>query len=329
MTSRVRTSAAAVPALLVLTGCSGVQSALDPAGVEAERIRTLFVVMTAGSVVIMAAVIVLALAAIFGGERVRRVLSRQDFIVAGGLAFPVVTLAGLLAYGLIVFAARGAGGEPAERFATVTGEQWWWRIAYQLPDGSRIESANELRIPLNVPVTLALETADVIHSFWAPNLAGKLDMIPGRTNYLTLAATKPGISRGQCAEYCGGAHALMAFDVIAMPQAEFDAWLQAEARPAAASGDPDLEGARLFVAAGCGACHTVRGTAARGTIGPDLTHVGSRRSIAAGTLAASAEAFADWIRHNQHIKPENRMPPFHILEDAELALLARYLDSLE
>jgi cytochrome c oxidase subunit 2 len=286
--------------------------------------------MTIGAGIILAGVIAVGAGAIFGGDRLRQLLSRETLIVGGGLVFPTVTLAGLLTYGLVTFAARGEAAGQQDAFASITGEQWWWRVTYRLPDGSRIESANELRIPVGTPVTLALETADVIHSFWAPNLAGKLDMIPGRTNVLTLTATKPGISRGQCAEYCGGAHAFMGFNVIAMPPEEFRVWLQAEAGSAIVPSSPDLQrGAQIFIDTGCGACHSIRGTAANGTIGPNLTHVGSRRSIGAATLTTSPAAFAHWIKNNQHIKPENRMPPFAILQEAELALLAHYLDSLE
>ncbi len=330
MTRVVLRAVAGAAALLLLAGCAGVQSALDPSGVEAQRVETLYWVMTIGAGIILAGVMALGAGAIFGGERLRRLLSRETLIVGGGLVFPTVTLAGLLAYGLITFAARGAATDAQGVFATITGEQWWWRVAYHLPDGSRIESANELRIPVGTPVALGLETADVLHSFWVPSLAGKLDMIPGRTNVLTITATEPGIRRGQCAEYCGGAHAFMGLNVIAMTPDEFEVWLGAEAGPAIAPGSPELQrGAQIFIDTGCGACHAIRGTAAEGTIGPNLTHVGSRTSIAAATLTTSPEAFADWIENNQHIKPENKMPPFGILGDADLALLARYLDSLE
>jgi cytochrome c oxidase subunit II len=316
---------------LVLSACSSEQSALHPSGDEAERVNTLFWVMTIGGTVIMVGVMALAAVAVFGSDRVRNWLARERLIIGGGLVFPAVTLTALLAYGLVLLASRESAAESAdEAFARITGEQWWWRIAYQLADGSRVESANELRVPVGTPVALALDTADVLHSFWVPNLAGKLDMVPGRTNVLTINATKAGVSRGQCAEYCGGAHAFMSFHVVAMPPAEFDAWLAAEAGPAVKPSSPELQrGAELFVETGCGACHTIRGTAAIGTIGPDLTHVGGRRWIAAATLPSTAEAFASWIRNNQHIKPENKMPPFDIIEDAELALLAHYLESLK
>jgi cytochrome c oxidase subunit II len=318
-------------AVVMLAACSSEQSALSPSGDEAERVSTLFWVMTIGGTVIMVGVVALAAVAVFASDRVRGWLAREPLVIGGGLVFPAVTLTALLAYGLTLLASRESVADTAdEAFATITGEQWWWRIVYMLADGSRVETANELRVPVGTPVALALETADVLHSFWVPNLAGKLDMVPGRTNVLTINATKPGVSRGQCAEYCGGAHAFMAFHVVAMPPAEFDAWLAAEAGPAVQPGSPELQrGAELFIETGCGACHTIRGTAAAGAIGPDLTHVGGRRWIAAATLPSTAEAIANWIRNNQHIKPENKMPPFDILSDADLALLARYLESLE
>ncbi|HEX6930292.1 MAG TPA: c-type cytochrome, partial [Gammaproteobacteria bacterium] len=171
---------------------------------------------------------------------------------------------------------------------------------------------------------------NVIHSFWAPQLAGKLDMIPGRTNVLTVKATEAGVSRGQCAEYCGGAHALMSFYVVALPEAEYRVWLANEAAPAR---EPVTEeqrhGQRLFLDNGCGACHTVRGTPANGTVGPDLTHVGSRLGIAAGVLPAEPDDFRDWIDHPKVIKPGVHMPAFGMLSDDDLRAIAAWLDGLE
>jgi cytochrome c oxidase subunit 2 len=170
----------------------------------------------------------------------------------------------------------------------------------------------------------------VIHSFWVPKLAGKLDMIPGRTNTLTLTVEEPGISRGQCAEYCGGPHAFMSFFVIALEAAAFDAWLANEAATARSAVEPAArEGEQLFVRSGCGGCHAVRGTVANGRVGPDLTHVGSRHSLAAATLPNSPEAFGRWIAEGQHIKPENLMPPFRIFTDTELSSLSSYLAQLK
>jgi cytochrome c oxidase subunit 2 len=211
----------------------------------------------------------------------------------------------------------------------VSGEMWWWRVTYTDGSGRGLESANELHLPVGEPVTLALTTADVIHSFWAPHLAGKLDMIPGRVNELTVTATVPGITRGQCAEFCGGAHAFMAFHVVAQPPDEFAAWLENEAAPALPpASERQLRGQALFLGSGCGGCHYVRGVTGPSGIGPDLTHVGSRRSLAAATLPNTAEAIAAFISDNQHIKPENRMPAYGIFTDAELQDLAAYLEGL-
>jgi len=312
----------------LLLGCSGEQSVLAPRGEEASEIGRLFWTMTIFLALVLLGVLAATALAIAGGPRARARLAAHRFIVGAGVVFPTVSLLLLLAYGLSAMGSRAwPTGDPAALRITVVGEQWWWRVIYHLPDGTDLESANELVIPVGERVALQLQTADVIHSFWVPNLAGKVDMIPGRTNRLALQATQAGVSRGQCAEYCGGAHALMSFHVVARERPDFDAWLAAESRPAVRT---DGEGARLFVASGCGACHRVRGLpSAAGRIGPDLTHVASRRSLAAATLRNDAEAFAAWIRDNQHIKPGNRMPPYRVLSDGELRVLAQFLDALE
>jgi cytochrome c oxidase subunit 2 len=311
----------------LLLGCSGEQSALAPRGEEASEIGRLFWTMTVFLAVVLLGVLAATVLAIAGGPRARARLAAHRFIVGAGVVFPTVSLLLLLAYGLSAMGSRTWPVDPAALRITVVGEQWWWRVIYHLPDGTDIESANELVIPVGERVGLSLKTADVIHSFWVPNLAGKVDMIPGRTNRLGLQATEAGVSRGQCAEYCGGAHALMSFHVDARERSDFEEWLRTESRPAVRT---DGAGPRLFVASGCGACHRVRGLAsADGRIGPDLTHVASRRSLAAATLTNDATAFAAWIRDNQHIKPGNRMPPYRVLTDDELRMLARFLDSLE
>ena len=201
-------------------------------GLEASQAYTLLMIMTVCGGLILLAVIVLSALAIYGDGRLRALLSHESLIIGGGLIFPVVVLTALLAVGLSVMTGRAASpaGDGAIRVA-ITGEMWWWRVRYELPDGTSFESANELRLPVGEPVELALMTADVIHSFWAPALAGKLDMIPGRTNTMTITATEQGISRGQCAEYCGGAHAFMAFFVVADTPEEFAEWAEKEAGP--------------------------------------------------------------------------------------------------
>jgi cytochrome c oxidase subunit 2 len=328
-TALIRTAKAAAPSVVAvaLCGCDGVQSALAPDGAEAQRVWLLFWVLTVGATVIMAGVIALTAVAIMNRPAW---LGSEALIVGAGLVFPVVTLSALLAYGLMLMgvAAREAEGEPLR--LSVRGEQWWWRVTYATAGGKPVESANEIRIPVGRPIRIELTTADVIHSLWIPKLAGKLDMIPGRTTVLNLTANTAGVSRGQCAEYCGGAHALMSLYVVALPQDEFEAWLEQEASAAKSASDPEaIAGRMLFVSHGCGGCHAIRGTEATGTIGPDLTHVGGRMSLAAAALPNDAAAIARWIADNQHIKPTNRMPPFRIFSDAELASLSHYLSGLK
>jgi cytochrome c oxidase subunit 2 len=315
---------------LALGGCEGVQSVIAPEGPQAARIALLFWVLTAGGTVILVGVIVLTAMAMSGRRPPEHWLSGEPLVIGGGLVFPIVLLTALLGYGLFVMRADTAPAAAGDALRiAVVGERWWWRVTYRDDSGARFESANEIRIPVGRTVALELTSADVIHSFWVPKLAGKLDMIPGRTNVLTLSADRPGVSRGQCAEYCGGAHALMSFHVVAMPPQDFEAWQQREAGPAQEPQRPiEREGMLLFISHGCGACHAIRGTTASGTIGPDLTHVGSRRSLAAATLPNDTEAIARWIADNQHIKPGNLMPPFRIFSEDELAALAAYLASL-
>lgn len=319
-----------VVAALFLEACRGVQSALAPQSLQAERVAGLFWVMTIGAALILILVMFVTVLALFGPENWRRWLGRDGIIVAGGIVFPFITLTALLGYGFVLTSVGDSppsGGEPIK--IAVVGERWWWRVIYRDSAGRRIESANELRIPVGRSVEIELTSADVIHSFWAPKLAGKLDMIPGRKNILTLVAKEAGVSRGQCAEYCGGAHALMAFHVVALPQTAFERWLAHEAADADAPIAPQArEGMAVFAASGCGACHTVRGTPAAGAIGPDLTHVGGRLSLAAATLPNDEAAFARWIKDNQHIKPGNLMPPYGIFSDSELAAVSNYLASL-
>ncbi|WP_026615668.1 cytochrome c oxidase subunit II [Ensifer aridi] len=317
-------------AFLALQGCAGVQSAFDPSGAEAERINALSWLLILSSVAVLVAVCLITAGALFGSERWRARISGERLVIGGGLVFPILVLSILLSYGFYLMGPGSPAGRADGRLRVeVVGERWWWRVTYVDESGRRVESANEIRLPVGRPVGVELTSADVIHSFWVPRLAGKLDMIPGRTNSLTLQATKAGISRGQCAEYCGGAHAFMSFYVIAMPEDQFAAWLEQEAGDAQIpTGADETAGQTLFLSSGCVACHSVRGTEARGTIGPDLTHVGSRHSLAAATLENDVSAFARWIRDGEHVKPENLMPPYDIFTEAELAQLSSYLDQL-
>jgi cytochrome c oxidase subunit 2 len=314
--------------LLCVSGCDGMQSAFSYLGPVSSRITVLTWIMLAAAVSITVLMCVLTLLSIAGPEGLRRKLSSEKSIVFGGIVFPVVVLSALLIYGFLILKAGGPlvqADNPVR--ISVVGEQWWWRVIYRHDDGSTTESANELRIPTGRPIEIELTTADVIHSFWIPAYAGKVDMIPGRVNTLHFQADKPGVVTGQCAEYCGGAHALMSFYTVAMAPRDYDGWLAKErtdAKPAL-----DKTGRELFLSSGCAGCHTVRGTPASGKIGPDLTHVGSRLSLGAGILPTTPETFAKWISQHQTIKPENLMPPFDIFSETELQALAVYLNGLE
>ena len=316
---------------LAASGCGGIQSALMPRGEEAIEVDHLFWTITGISAVVTALVTILVAVAILGPSRWRGWLDRDWIVWGGGIVFPVVVLTGVFVYGLLVLRAGDVRAKEAEGPGiTVVGKRWWWEVVYTGPDGEPVASANELRIPAGKPVAIRLESDNVIHSFWVPQLAGKLDMIPGRTNVLTVEAKEPGLARGQCAEYCGGAHALMAFYVEVLPPEEYQEWLAHEASDAQPpETQQQARGQELFMRSGCGACHSIRGTEANGVIGPDLTHLGSRHSLAAAALPNTKAAIAAWIVENQHIKPDNLMPEYRIFEPEELTAVAAYLGSLE
>jgi cytochrome c oxidase subunit 2 len=316
---------------IAIAGCGERQSVLNPAGPEAYQLTQLTWLLFGFGAAVLAIVVLAAVAAMHGPARLRAMLASARMVVWAGIFFPAVALTGLLGYGVWLTRASIANpGDESMLRIVVTGEQWWWRVDYPQPAGEPIATANEIRIPVGRPISFELRSADVIHSFWVPNLAGKVDMIPGRTTFLRLRADRAGVFRGQCAEFCGGPHALMALEVIAMPQSDFDAWLQNQTRPAIDSNSAIASrGKDLFLAAGCGACHAVRGTAAAGTIGPDLTHLGSRRSVGIDTAAISEANVARFIVDGQHVKPGNRMPPFRIFEAGDLNAIATYLVGLK
>lgn len=306
---------------------NSIQSVLNPAGPQAAAIAEIAWVLFVGGLVIFAAVLALTAYAVIGARRTW--LTRRVVIVGGGIVFPVVVLSALLAY-TVLAGPKIAAATGAQLAIEVTGKQWWWEIRY-LDAAGRTDfvTANEIHVPVGTTVAIALHSADVLHSFWVPALAGKVDMIPGKKNRLLITADRPGVYRGQCAEYCGGPHALMAFLVIAGTPEDFSDWTQSQRTNARTpQTESERQGAALALSH-CASCHTMRGTAAAGRLGPDLTHFGSRRSIAAGMLPNDPATQARWISASQHIKPGNLMPSFDGFGEDDLAALTAYLQSLK
>jgi cytochrome c oxidase subunit 2 len=315
--------------LLLCGGCTGWQSALDPQGPSAHALSQLlqgFVLVLAGIWLFVLVVLAVALrrrAAVAPAAAARR----AGIAVWASCAATVAVVVGLTLASYLTTRVVAAGAE-APVVIRVRALQWWWEVTYPGEAGPDLVTANEIRIPAGRPVRIELSAADVIHSFWVPNLAGKQDMIPGRDNVLTLTARQPGVYRGQCAEFCGMQHAHMAFMVIAEPPETFEAWRAAQqADSAAPEGAEEALGRQVFEQKPCGACHTVRGTEAKGTNGPDLTHLASRATLAAGMLPMTRGALAAWIADPQTIKPGNNMPMVSLTAE-ELQAVSAWLAGL-
>jgi cytochrome c oxidase subunit 2 len=252
--------------------------------------------------------------------------SGTPLIIGGGVILPVVVLVPLFAG--IVLTMRSLRDEtgPQDLQIQVTGRQWFWDVNY--PQFG-IRTANEIHIPAGRRVEVQVTSRDVIHSFWVPELSGKIDVLPDRTNSMWIEADQPGTYRGECAEFCGLQHANMAFVVIAQSQQDFDAWTAQQSQPAPFPADAHLlDGEQVFLGSACVYCHTVRGTNASGEVGPDLTHLASREYLAAGTVQNTKGALAGWILNPQSIKPGNKMPGTALDAD-ELNALLDYLETLK
>lgn len=300
---------------------------LTPAGVEALRDAPLAWALIIGGALIFVGVTTLLLLA--ASPRARPLRPRW-WLVGGGLVLPGLVLGTLQAFnqGDLARLPPGVGAETL--VVGVSARLWWWELRYTDPaTGAQIVTANELRLPTGRRVRLGLASDDVIHSLWVPALAGKVDLVPGRVQQLTLQVDTPGAWRGPCAEYCGTAHARMVLHVVAETPAQFDAWLAAQAAPAR---EPDNAQQRLgraaFLDLRCGACHTVRGLVQAAVAGPDLTHLAGRRHLGAGTLPQSAATLRRWITDVQAHKPGALMPSFGEVESHRLDALVAYLQSL-
>lgn len=284
-----------------------VQSALHVAGPVADTLLGVSGVLVAGATVIFVGMMLLLALSV---RRRPSAVRARLWVLGGGVAFPGVVLVALFAY--------SEWHKPPWRVAPpkdalivgVTARMWWWEIRYRDPStGAEIVAANEIHIPTGRPVYFGLSSGDVIHSFWVPALAGKMDAVPGRVQHLQVQADRAGVWRGQCAEYCGVQHALMAMHVVAHEPADFDAWLAAQARPANAPRTAELDrGREAFLSNRCGACHTVNGVSEESRLGPNLTHVGSRLYLGAGTVPNDEARRIAWIQHIQQLKPGARMP---------------------
>ena len=315
------------------------QDALNAAGIQAAHVENLWWLMFWVCTAVFVAVMVALLASV---ARARRAEQRDETRVsaqgerrltrwvAGALAVSAVLL-GVLFFASI-FTDRALAQLPLEDAVhiEVTGYQWWWEAAYDDPTPSNVfTTANELHIPVGRPVMMTLRASDVIHSLWIPNLAGKKDLIPGRTNTLALRADAPGVYRAQCAEFCGWQHANMALFVVAESPADFARWLDAQRKPAAEpTTDAMKHGRDVFEKGTCAMCHAIKGTSANAARAPDLTHVASRRSLGAGVIPNTAEHRAAWVGNAQAIKPGTNMPP-QPLPAADFDALLAYLGSLQ
>lgn len=308
-----------------LVGCRGDQSALDPAGHQAEAIAShwwFFLVVCAVVYVLVAAALGWALLPRQRSDR------RAPMIVAVAAAVTVAVVFTFLLHAVWTSRSLASIAKPGMQVIEVVGHQWWWDVSYRQGGTPVLRTANEIHLPVGEPVAIDLVSRDVIHSFWVPNLHGKTDMIPGRVNRIVLRADRPGVFRGQCAEFCGLQHAHMGVVVVAQPRERYEAWFANQRRPASEPADEQTRRGRdVFVSSQCSVCHTIRGTTAMGRTGPDLTHLASRRTLGAATIPNTRGHLGGWIADSQAIKPGIRMPANHFEAEDFNALLA-YLETL-
>lgn len=303
------------------------QSVLHPAGLDAAVISQFAWVLFGAGTLIFAAVMALLVL----GLRDNATPLRPGLWIAGaGVAFPVLVLSVLLVWSTWRSARLVPQSPNAALSISVTARMWWWEVRYRDPgSGREIVTANEIHVPVGQAVYVGLNASDVIHSLWVPALSGKPDMIPGRVTGLTLRAERPGVYRGQCAEFCGAKHARMALHVVALAPDAFRDWLQRQAEPARKPQGALLErGRAAFLEQRCQSCHTIRGVAETARRGPDLTHVGSRIRIGAGLLRTHQGTLAGWNADPLAVKPGVFMPAAAGSDGESLRALAAYLEHL-
>jgi cytochrome c oxidase subunit 2 len=323
--------------LLLLAGCQGWQSALDPQGPEASLLADLFWLFTW----IATAVWVMTMLALLLALRRRRSATadplavdpagerRMGVVVASAVALTLVTVLFLTGVSYAtqkaLFATKSDG-----LTIRVIGHQFWWEVRYEHAEAAQaFTTANEIHIPVGEPVKVKLNSSDVIHSFWVPSLFGKLDLVTGRENEIQFTAARAGVYRGQCAEFCGWQHAHMGVLVVAEPREDFERWRLQQIKAAEPPDDPERQkGQQVFLSSPCVMCHAVRGTPAGGKVAPDLTHIASRQYLAAGTLPMSRGNLAAWIVDPQGIKPGVHMPLIQ-LQPEQIDPLVSYLEGLK
>lgn len=314
------------------------QSMIDPAGPKAAAVNDFWSFLIVTSTIVF---VVVVGALLYGALKRRRdphepavaadAEHRIGRVVAGAVGATALILAVFLTLNWRLERAIAAPKQANVLTIDVIGRQWWWEIQYpdSLTPSNWISTANEVHIPVNRPVRLRMTSRDVIHSFWVPSLSGKKDLVPGRVTETWFQADSPGVYRGQCAEFCGHQHANMALLVVAHRPDEFHEWVAAQRAPASEPYDSLRQaGKQVFLAGSCSLCHAIVGTPAGGRIGPDLTHIGSRRTIAAGTLPNTRGHLAGWILDPQRIKPGVYMPA-NGLEPRQLDALLAYLEGLK
>jgi cytochrome c oxidase subunit II len=337
---RAPVAAAALPLLLSACDYQTYQSTLANAGVEGRQFNILFVIFLIVCTIMYLAVIAFLVASILRRRRAQANVvesgshhESDPMMRTGLIAWGALIATGLVALAIASFFADRSMATAAadEKLSiTITANQWWWDVQYNSADSSKIlRTANELHLPVGIPVRILLRSNDVIHSFWVPSLAGKQDLIPGRENDISITPEKVGIYRGQCAEFCGTQHAKMALVVDVENYGDFIKWWDRQLQPAPAPATPLAQAGFQYVMRGqCSACHTIAGTPASGRVGPDLTHLASRRSLAAGSLPMSKGNLYGWIGDPQSIKPGSKMPTIG-LEPNDLHAVVAYLETLK
>jgi cytochrome c oxidase subunit 2 len=319
---------------------TGLHSILDPAGPQAGSIAGLWWLMFWVCTGVFVLVMLALLAAIARRHRTNAgedlpgpapedMKRRFTRTVATATGVTVLLLFVLLVAS--VATGRATSSLPGKPLALeITGHQWWWEVEYLDAVPSRnVTTANEIHIPVGRPVTIKLSSSDVIHSFWVPNLNGKKDLIPGHDNSISIQADRPGVYYGQCAEFCGFQHAHMGLIVIAEPPERYQAWLDGQRQSAVTPTTPEqLRGQKLVELLPCANCHTIHGTQASGRTGPDLTHLASRRTIAAGMLPNTRGHLGGWLADPQTVKPGTLMPP-NPMDSRDLQSVLDYLEILK